>query len=81
MRDDARESAAAAEGGTDEVARREEEVLGALSGVCEQCSGKQVVQMGFVQDLLVKGKAGLSVSCSITSSLHAIFWPKCYLLL
>lgn len=49
---------AAAAGGTVELARREEEVLGALSGVCEQCSGKQVVQMGFVQDLVVKGKAG-----------------------
>lgn len=62
--DDAEESTAAAavpaaapSGTTEELARCEEEVLGALSGVCEPCSGKQVVQLGFVQDLLVNGEA------------------------
>ncbi|CAN0544435.1 unnamed protein product [Laminaria digitata] len=43
-------------GGPEELARQEQEVLKALSGVCEPCTGKGVVALGLVQDLLVRGE-------------------------
>lgn len=45
----------AASGGPEELARREEEVLAALAGVREPCTGKDVVQLGLVQDLRIGG--------------------------
>ena len=43
-------------GGAEELARLEQEVLTTLAGVCEPCTGKGVVALGLVQDLLVRGE-------------------------
>lgn len=43
-------------GGAQELAGREEEVLARLSGVCEPCTGKGVVELGLVQDLILNGE-------------------------
>lgn len=40
----------------EEPARREEEVLAALSGVFEPCTDKDVVQLGLVHDLHIGGE-------------------------
>lgn len=44
---------AAEEGGREELARLEIEVLEVLSTVCESCTGKNVVELGLVQELFV----------------------------
>lgn len=44
------------EAGTEELTRLEEDVLEALSTVREPCTGKEVLQLGLVQDLFVNAK-------------------------
>lgn len=57
----------ALQGGPEELAHLEQEVLKTLAGVCEPCTGKGVVALGLVQDLLVRGEELLLYVLSLTS--------------
>lgn len=57
----------------EELARRwrqekEEEVLAILSGVVEPCTGKDVVELGFVQDVRIDGEPSLQEQKTLVNS-------------
>ena len=63
----------ALQGGPEELARLEQEVLNTLAGVCEPSTGKGVISLGLVQDLLVRGEELLWCMFSHTAADCCLF--------